>query len=114
MISSHETDITCVEDEKLVIRRVIDHEMNGTGHVTVAPVISRQPNCVTYYDAGHVDVTVEQFSEEKPLTHDVYRVTIDTPYLHVVATADLCGKYKVDLKVRSGFGFFFCFFWEFF
>jgi hypothetical protein len=42
---------------------------------------------------------------DKPFKHAVFRVTIDTPYLHVVATAaDKYGNCKVDLKVLDGKG----------
>ena len=104
IISSNKTDITCTEGERTIIRRVIEHEMNGTGHVDVAPVISDQPKCLTYYVAGHMVVTVEQVTVEKPFKHVVYQVTIDTSYLNVVATADKYGKCKVDLKVLDGKG----------
>ena len=48
---------------------------------------------------GHVDVTFE-----RPWNHDAYRVTIDTPYLHVAATVDEYGNYQVNLKVLDGTG----------
>jgi hypothetical protein len=78
--------------------------MNSTGHVDVAPVISDQPKCLTYYVAGHMVLTVEQVTAEKAFKHVVYRVTIETSYLNVVATADKYGKCKVDLNVLDGKG----------
>ncbi len=104
LISSHKTDITCTEGKKTIIRRVIEHEMNSTGHVTVASVISDQSKCLTYKEAGHLYITVGQVTVDKPFKHGVYRVTIDTPYLNVVATADKYGKCKVHLKVLDGKG----------
>ena len=103
-ISPHQTDITCMEDDRLIISRVITHAMNGAGHVTFAPQIDVQPKSVTYYAAGHVDVTVEQVTVEKLFKHDIYQVTIDTPYLNVVAMVDEYGNYQVDLKVLDGKG----------
>ena len=102
-ISSDQTDITCMEDDRLIISRVITHAMNGAGHVTVEPVIIGRPLSVTY-EAGHVDVTVEQVTVEEPFKHDIYRVTIDTPYLHVAVTVDEHGRYKLDLDVLDGYG----------
>ena len=78
--------------------------MNSTGHVTVASVISDQSKCLTYKEAGHLYITVGQVTVDKPFKHGVYRVTIDTPYLNVVATADKYGKCKVHLKVLDGKG----------
>jgi hypothetical protein len=48
---------------------------------------------------GHVDVTFE-----RPWNHDAYRVTIDTPYLHVAVTLDEYGRYKFYLNMLDGKG----------
>jgi hypothetical protein len=76
--------------------------MNDASHVTdapVAPKILSRPELVTYFVDGHVDVTVE-----RPWEHDLYRVNIDTPYLHVAVTVDEHGRYKLDLDVLDGYG----------
>jgi hypothetical protein len=98
-ISSHHTDITCMEGGRLILQQVIAHEMNGAGHVTDAPVIINRPELVTYFVDGHVDVTVV-----RPWNHDAYRLTIDTPYLHVALTVGEHGEYKLDLNVLDGKG----------
>ena len=73
-----------MEGGRLILQQVIAREMNGAGHVTGAPVIINRPELATYYVDGHVDVTVD-----RPFKHDVYRVTIDTPYLHVAVITAL-------------------------
>jgi hypothetical protein len=93
-----------MEDERPIIRRVIKREMNGEGPVNDEPVISENPKKLTYCEAGHVSVTSEQIIVDKPFRHGVYRVTVDTPYLRVVATADKYGRCKVNLKVLDGKG----------
>ncbi len=101
LISSHKTDFTCTEDERPKYEQVIKHEMNSTGHKTFAPVISDQSTCLTYKEDGHMYITVGQVTVDKPFKHCVNRVTIETPYLHFVATADKDGNCKWNLQVRQ-------------
>ncbi len=91
-----------MEGGRLILQQVIAHEMDDAGHVTDVPdapkMISR-PELVTYFVDGHVDVTVV-----RPWNHDAYRLTIDTPYLHVALTVGEHGEYKLDLNVLDGKG----------